>query len=123
MHAKFCVQQYRVPQRVASHAQRFQIIQRDVYSPGLHLRQRLNHRQEPCHWFFICVTPGHCQAGQKVDIKAVSLPVRVHANQLLGIPTVLVAPAKATNLASGSSSPSLKNSSCSRVDCAFDYYY
>ncbi|ONH95631.1 hypothetical protein PRUPE_7G081300 [Prunus persica] len=53
--------------------------------------------KRPGHYYFLCGAPGHCQAGQKVDIK-VSLPV----------PENLI-PSPSPSSPYGSSSPSTSN--------------
>ncbi|CAB4317260.1 unnamed protein product [Prunus armeniaca] len=53
--------------------------------------------KRPGHYYFLCGAPGHCQAGQKVDIK-VSLPV----------PENLI-PSPSPSSPYGSSSPSAPN--------------
>ncbi|GKV42764.1 hypothetical protein SLE2022_170920 [Rubroshorea leprosula] len=55
------------------------------------------------HHLFICGTPGHCQAGQKVDINVLRTPVAAPAPSPSGKPSM--APAPSPNSASSLKAP------------------
>ncbi|GAA0163462.1 hypothetical protein LIER_19320 [Lithospermum erythrorhizon] len=58
------------------------------------------------HFFFICGVPGHCEAGQRLDIRVLRVPPQTSATPEMVVPT-RVSPTSASSLDAAASSGSI----------------